>query len=111
MAEPEQIFRAINAALDGSAEQASKGSLMGKRALVTAGRRWSRSIRCASSPTASSGKQGYAIAESLARLGAEVTLVSGPTALAAPPGVTRVDVETAAEMLAACRAPCPSMWR
>ena len=49
----------------------------------------------------SSGKQGYAIAEALARLGAEVVLVSGPTALSEPRGVRRVLVETAREMLAA----------
>lgn len=46
----------------------------------------------------SSGKMGYAIAEAAARRGAQVILVSGPTALAAPPGVTRVDVTTAEEM-------------
>jgi len=55
----------------------------------------------------SSGRQGYAIAESLARLGAEVILVSGPTALCDPVGVKRVDVETADEMLRACRAALP----
>ncbi|MHA6722446.1 bifunctional phosphopantothenoylcysteine decarboxylase/phosphopantothenate--cysteine ligase CoaBC [Sphingomonas sp. RS2018] len=46
----------------------------------------------------SSGKQGYAIAGALADLGARVTLVSGPVTLPIPPGVTRVDVETAREM-------------
>jgi phosphopantothenoylcysteine decarboxylase/phosphopantothenate--cysteine ligase len=51
----------------------------------------------------SSGRQGYAIATALARLGAEVTLVSGPTALDAPAGVNRVNVETADQMLAACQ--------
>jgi len=56
----------------------------------------------------SSGKQGYAIASALAALGADVTLVSGPTALTAPPGVNRVDVETAREMLAACEAALPA---
>ena len=45
----------------------------------------------------SSGKQGYAIAGALAELGAEVTLVSGPTALSAPVGVKRVWVETAVD--------------
>jgi phosphopantothenoylcysteine decarboxylase/phosphopantothenate--cysteine ligase len=50
----------------------------------------------------SSGRQGYAIAQSLSRLGAQVTLVSGPTALDAPAGVERVNVETAEQMLAAC---------
>lgn len=56
----------------------------------------------------SSGKQGYALAEALAALGARVTLVSGPTALAAPAGVERVEIETAEQMLAACRAALPA---
>jgi phosphopantothenoylcysteine decarboxylase/phosphopantothenate--cysteine ligase len=56
----------------------------------------------------SSGKQGYAIASALERRGAEVTLVSGPTALPAPAGVTRVQVGTAEEMLAACKAALPA---
>ncbi|MGQ3366511.1 phosphopantothenoylcysteine decarboxylase domain-containing protein, partial [Rhizobium oryzihabitans] len=56
----------------------------------------------------SSGKQGYAIAEALAALGCEVTLVSGPTALSAPAGVKRVQVETARQMLAACQAALPA---
>lgn len=49
----------------------------------------------------SSGRQGHAIAEEAARRGAEVTLVSGPTALDDPHGVRTVRVETAAEMLLA----------
>jgi phosphopantothenoylcysteine decarboxylase / phosphopantothenate---cysteine ligase len=49
----------------------------------------------------SSGKQGYAIASAAASLGAEVTLISGPTALAPPSGVTTIRVESAQEMLAA----------
>lgn len=49
----------------------------------------------------SSGKMGYAIAENAAQRGARVTLVSGPTALAAPPNVERIDVQTALEMQAA----------
>ena len=49
----------------------------------------------------SSGKMGFAIAEQAARRGAQVTLVSGPSALQTPAGVTRVDVESAAEMAAA----------
>ncbi|TJY63200.1 bifunctional phosphopantothenoylcysteine decarboxylase/phosphopantothenate--cysteine ligase CoaBC [Sinimarinibacterium sp. CAU 1509] len=51
----------------------------------------------------SSGKMGYALASSLTRLGAEVTLVSGPTTLPTPHGVQRIDVETAAQMLDATR--------
>ena len=46
----------------------------------------------------SSGKMGYALAAALQRAGAEVTLVSGPTALAVPAGVTRIAVESAADM-------------
>ena len=46
----------------------------------------------------STGKMGYAIAEAAARRGAEVTLVSGPTSLATPAGVRRIDVESAAQM-------------
>jgi phosphopantothenoylcysteine decarboxylase/phosphopantothenate--cysteine ligase len=49
----------------------------------------------------SSGKQGYAVAEALARLGARVSLVSGPVRLETPAGVQRIEVETAQQMLAA----------
>ena len=56
----------------------------------------------------SSGKQGYAIAGALAALGARVTLVSGPVALPTPPGVMRVDVETAREMANAVAAALPA---
>lgn len=55
----------------------------------------------------SSGKQGFAIAEALAALGADVVLVAGPVALSTPPGVTRIDVETAREMAAAVSAALP----
>jgi phosphopantothenoylcysteine decarboxylase / phosphopantothenate---cysteine ligase len=51
----------------------------------------------------SSGKMGYALAASAARLGARVTLVSGPVTQATPEGVERIDVETALEMQEACR--------
>ena len=56
----------------------------------------------------SSGRQGYAIAAALAARGARVTLVSGPTALADPAGVTTVRVETAQQMLAATQAALPA---
>ncbi len=46
----------------------------------------------------SSGKMGFALAEAAARLGARVTLISGPVSLATPAGVIRVDVETALQM-------------
>jgi phosphopantothenoylcysteine decarboxylase/phosphopantothenate--cysteine ligase len=56
----------------------------------------------------SSGKQGFAIAEALAALGARVTLVAGPVALATPAGVERIDVETALEMEAVVDAALPA---
>ena len=56
----------------------------------------------------SSGKQGYAVAAAAAALGARVTLISGPVALASPAGVDRVDVETAAQMADATMAALPA---
>ena len=55
----------------------------------------------------SSGKMGYAVAEAAAQRGAKVILISGPTALETPQGVTRIDVRTAAEMYAAVLARFP----
>ena len=49
----------------------------------------------------SSGRMGYAVAEAAAQRGGKVTLVSGPTSLDTPAGVTRIDVRTAAEMFSA----------
>lgn len=56
----------------------------------------------------SSGKQGFAIAGALAALGARVTLVAGPVSLVTPAGVTRIDVETAAEMEACVTSALPA---
>ena len=80
MAEPLAIFEAILAAL-------LDGPLKGRRAIVTAGPTAEPLDPVRLITNRSSGKQGYAIAAALAALGAEVTLVSGPTALAAPAGV------------------------
>jgi phosphopantothenoylcysteine decarboxylase/phosphopantothenate--cysteine ligase len=104
LAEPAAIFQAIMAALAGPAGR----PLAGRRALVTAGPTVEPLDPVRVLTNRSSGRQGYAIAEALAALGCEVTLVSGPTALPAPAGVVRVDVETAREMLAACQAALPA---
>ncbi len=104
LAEPEAIFAAIQAVLGRSAE----GPLTGKRALVTAGPTAEPLDPVRVLTNRSSGKQGYAIAAALAKLGAEVTLVSGPVALPAPVGVRRVFVETAHEMLAASLGALPA---
>ena len=104
MAEPAEIFAAIQTMLDGAAP----GPLAGKRAIVTAGPTAEPIDPVRLLTNRSSGKQGYAIAAALAELGADVTLVSGPTALAAPAGVRRIEIETAREMLAACEAALPA---
>lgn len=56
----------------------------------------------------SSGKQGYALAEALAAQGADVVLVSGPTALNDPPGVNTIRIESARDMLAAVENALPA---
>jgi phosphopantothenoylcysteine decarboxylase / phosphopantothenate---cysteine ligase len=95
LAEPQVIFEAILAALDAGGGL----PLAGKRVLVTAGPTAEPIDPVRVLTNRSTGKQGYAIAGALARLGAEVLLVSGPTVLSAPPGVSRVMVESAREML------------
>jgi phosphopantothenoylcysteine decarboxylase/phosphopantothenate--cysteine ligase len=79
----------------------ASGPLAGVRALVTAGptREAIDPVRFISNR--SSGRMGFAVAAALALAGAEVTLVAGPVTLPTPAGVRRVDVESAAEMLAA----------
>ncbi len=82
--------------------------LSGKHVLVTAGPTHEPIDPVRYIANRSSGRQGYAIAEALARLGAKVTLVSGPVALATPAGVTRIDVETAQEMANAVAGALPA---
>ena len=102
LAEPPVILRAIEAML------AATGSLAGKHALVTSGPTHEPIDPVRYIANRSSGKQGHAIAAALARLGARVTLVSGPVTVADPAGVTTHRVETAREMLAACEAALPA---
>jgi phosphopantothenoylcysteine decarboxylase/phosphopantothenate--cysteine ligase len=102
MAEPAAIFEAILGMLQ------TARPLSGKRAIVTAGPTAEPIDPVRVITNRSSGKQGYAIAAALAALGADVVLVSGPTALPSPAGVKRVNVETADEMLIACEAALPA---
>jgi phosphopantothenoylcysteine decarboxylase/phosphopantothenate--cysteine ligase len=104
MAEPAAILTAIEGLLAGPDGR----PLAGHRAVVTAGPTFEPIDPVRGLTNRSSGKQGYAIAEALARLGAQVTLVSGPVALATPVGVERVWVETAREMQAAVAAALPA---
>jgi len=82
--------------------------LVGRRALVTSGPTHEPIDPVRYIANRSSGKQGHAIAVALAALGAETTLVAGPTRLADPAGVKVARVETAQEMLAACLAALPA---
>ena len=75
-----------------------KVSIKGKHILVTAGPTHEPIDPVRVIANRSSGRQGFAIAAAAAEAGARVTLVAGPVALETPAGVTRIDVETAAQM-------------
>ncbi len=96
MSEPDRIAEAATGAF-------RSASLAGRRVLVTAGGTREPIDPVRALVNRSSGKMGFAIAAEAARRGAEVVLVSGPTALATPQGVVRIDVETALEMRDAVR--------
>jgi len=97
MPEPEAILAALEAALQSSVNS----PLQGKSVVVTAGptREKIDGVRFISNY--SSGKMGFAIARAAEKRGALVTLITGPVHLPAPPGVERLDVESALEMNAA----------
>ncbi len=78
--------------------------LQGKQVLVTAGPTFEPIDPVRGITNLSSGKMGYAIAQAAHEAGARVTLVSGPTALAPPRGVSLIKVQTAQQMLAAVMA-------
>jgi len=108
--EPEEIFAALEAYFEGKPAASSarggevtarSGALAGRKVMVTAGPTFEPIDPVRGITNVSSGKMGYAVAQAAAEAGAEVMLVSGSTALAVPPGVARVDVVTAREMLAA----------
>ena len=97
MAEPENIIRFLELDIE------QKLPLRGKKVLVTAGPTYEAIDPVRFIGNHSSGKMGYAIAETAAALGAEVILVSGPTHLSAKNGsVTTIKVQSAAEMYESC---------
>ena len=104
MSEPAEILDAIEAQLAGGNER----PLSGLRFLVTAGPTHEPIDPVRYIANRSSGQQGYAIAAAAAGLGADVTLVSGPTGLTAPAGVETIKVESASDMLAAVEASLPA---
>ena len=82
--------------------------LHGKHILVTAGPTHEPIDPVRYIANRSSGRQGFAIAEAAAEMGADVTLVAGPVTLHTPPGVIRIDVNTAREMQAAVEKALPA---
>jgi phosphopantothenoylcysteine decarboxylase/phosphopantothenate--cysteine ligase len=103
MSEPLAIAEAAEALLAPGAKP-----LAGRHAIVTSGPTHEPIDPVRYIANRSSGRQGHAIAAALARLGAEVTLVTGPVTLADPSGVRALHVETAEEMLAAVEKALPA---
>jgi phosphopantothenoylcysteine decarboxylase/phosphopantothenate--cysteine ligase len=97
LAELDAILQAVRETVNGQQD------LRGESVLVTAGPTCEDIDPVRFLTNRSSGKMGYAIATAAARRGAKVALVSGPTALATPEGVERIDVRSAEEMLQAVR--------
>jgi phosphopantothenoylcysteine decarboxylase/phosphopantothenate--cysteine ligase len=91
MLEAEELFEEIDASFQPKL-------LAGKRVLVTAGPTFECLDTVRGITNISSGKMGYAVARAARDAGAAVTLVSGPTALAAPRGLERIDVTSALQM-------------
>lgn len=101
MAEPEEIITYITGIIQQSLP------LAGQKVMVTAGPTYEPIDPVRFIGNHSSGKMGFAIADEMARLGAEVTLISGPTAEKSTQSVNRINVMTAAEMLEACQLSFP----
>lgn len=101
--EPQAIVDAIEEAL-----RPADHPLAGRHVLVTAGPTHESIDPVRYIANRSSGRQGFALAQALAMLGARVTLVAGPVVLPTPAGVTRVDVESAQEMASAVAAALPA---
>ncbi|MEO3407208.1 bifunctional phosphopantothenoylcysteine decarboxylase/phosphopantothenate--cysteine ligase CoaBC [Mucilaginibacter sp. CAU 1740] len=104
MAEPEEIVAFLEA------ESKKKLELADQKILVTAGPTYEAIDPVRFIGNHSSGKMGFAIADELAAMGADVTLVTGPTAqVSKQKSVKRVDVTSAAQMLEACLAVYPDV--
>ena len=102
MLEAEELASAIAAFLNGAPLSPAK-KLQGVKILITAGPTYEAIDAVRGITNRSSGKMGYAVAQAALELGAQVTLVSGPTALNKPHGAQMVDVTSAAEMFEAVK--------
>ncbi|WP_054312857.1 bifunctional phosphopantothenoylcysteine decarboxylase/phosphopantothenate--cysteine ligase CoaBC [Mesorhizobium sp. 1M-11] len=103
MAEPLEIVAAIEAQFDGQPKP-----LAGRKIIITSGPTHEPIDPVRYIANRSSGKQGHALAGALARLGADVHLVSGPVTIADPAGVATIHVETARQMQAAVEGLLPA---
>lgn len=97
MAEPEEIVAFLSDAVSASLP------LLGKKVLVTAGPTYEAIDPVRFIGNHSSGKMGFAIADRFASLGADVTLITGPTSEKSTYPLKRIDVVSAADMLHACK--------
>jgi phosphopantothenoylcysteine decarboxylase / phosphopantothenate---cysteine ligase len=104
MLEPDELVQGL---LSSATAAPRTGLLAGRKVLITAGPTRERIDPVRFITNRSSGKMGYAVAEAARDAGAEVVLVSGPVNLPAPPGMRRVCVETAEQMMAAVVADLP----
>ncbi|MGL6223330.1 MAG: bifunctional phosphopantothenoylcysteine decarboxylase/phosphopantothenate--cysteine ligase CoaBC [Steroidobacteraceae bacterium] len=101
MVEPQAIVDALFAA---PRSRDGNSSLRGRKVVVTAGPTRERIDPVRFITNRSSGKMGYAVAEAARDAGANVVIVSGPVNVPTPPGVQRIDVETAEQMMNAVQA-------
>ncbi|MEL1263142.1 bifunctional phosphopantothenoylcysteine decarboxylase/phosphopantothenate--cysteine ligase CoaBC [Pseudoxanthomonas putridarboris] len=106
LAEPDEIVAALAEAM--GAPAGISAELGGLKIVVSAGPTYEDLDPVRYLGNRSSGKMGFAVAASAARRGAQVTLVAGPVGLPTPPGVTRVDVRSAAQMHDAVFAALPA---
>ncbi|MFH1372322.1 MAG: bifunctional phosphopantothenoylcysteine decarboxylase/phosphopantothenate--cysteine ligase CoaBC [bacterium] len=100
MAEPQQIFDGIDGLLGGVA---GERFLAGKKILVTAGPTRERLDPVRYLSNFSSGRMGFALAQAAVLLGAETTLIAGPSSLQPPAGVGYIGIESAAQLRTAVK--------
>jgi len=104
MEEPENIYKAIEQYFE------NKSSLKSKKILISAGPTFEAIDPVRFIGNHSSGKMGFALANELAKKGAEVYLVAGPVSINTPKGIVeRIDVKSAEEMYDACHSKFPNM--